>query len=173
MKNFRPIRIAVTLSLIVTMMIQPVVSPALASACGASTVKGGCCQNQAKSICDGCGCCEVKKPGDHCGCCRGTEEPKSELSDCGHPSPASDSDTAVDSPAVVKGVCLCTVSNPPMNRGSEREQAREQLQLRSAIVAVISFDEWGLKRSAPPLFPDAASGANSRFTQLFLCVWRI
>lgn len=168
MKNFRIIRFAVTLSLIVTMMTQP--TAAVAAGCGDSG-----CQHSAKTVCEGCGCCEVAEAGEACCCCGESEQDaKPPSSEYGHESP-DESDSIQDTSAqVIKGVCLCGLTNPPMDRGSERERASERVELRIASIIFHQPDDADIlfKQSVSPV-PHVATGKIPRFSQRLLCVWRI
>ncbi len=170
MKNFRIIRFAITISLIVTMMTQSMVSAVFAGGCGDSG-----CQQHAKPLCEGCGCCQVARTGQSCCCCSGNQQDAEQ--NCGDVEPASHSGSlsAIKSkPRILKGVCLCGLTNPPMNRGSERERVSEQVQVRDIAIAFIQPDDAdGL--SGQPVVPVslAATGKIARFSQRQLCVWRI
>lgn len=169
MKNFRIIRFAVRLSLIVTMMIQPMLAAAVAAGCGDSG-----CHQSAKMVCEGCGCCEVADPSESCCCCGEAEAAKPKPADCGHESADEPVAIAAATTQVIKGVCLCGLSNPPMNRGSERERASERTELRVFPIA-LQLPKHGdvlLQQSVPPVFL-AATGKIPRFSQRLLCVWRI
>ena len=170
MKNFRIIRFAVTLSLIVTMMAQPMVAAAVAAGCGDSG-----CQQRTQMLCDGCGRCDVAESSDSC-CCCGESEPKAttQPSDCGHDSPAKSETLGVASVQVIQGVCLCGLSNPPMDRGSERQRISEPVEVRDIAISFVQSDNAdGLfKQSVTPVAL-AATGKIPRFSQRLLCVWRI
>ena len=170
MKNFRIIRFAITLSLIVTMMTQPMVAAAFAGGCGDSG-----CQHHAKPLCEGCGCCEVADAGESCCFCSGKQDDAKQNSEDVDPASHSDSLSAITAkPQVLKGVCLCGLTNPPMNRGSERERMSEQTEVRDlAIVFVQPDDADGLSRQPVAPISLAATGKVPRFSQRLLCVWRI
>ncbi len=170
MKNFRIIRFAITLSLIVTMMTQPMMAAAFAGGCGDSG-----CQRHAVSHCGACGCCEVASTGKSCCCCSGNQDDAKQSADDVDSASHSDSLSAIKTkPRMLKGVCLCGLTNPPMNHGSERERMSEQTEVREfAIVFVQPDDADGpLGRS---VVPDSLAGTGKipRFSQRFLCVWRI
>ena len=170
MKNFRIIRFAVTLSLIVTMMTQPMVTAAFAGGCGDPG-----CQHHAPPECDGCGCCEVKDKAESCCCCSSKQdESKPDSGDLG-PSTHTHSHAAINAkPTTVKGACLCGLTNPPMNRGSERERVSEQVEVRDIAIAFVQPDaaDGLFKQSVTPV-SHAATGKILRFSQRLLCVWRI
>ena len=170
MKNFRIVRIAVTLSLIVTMMTQPMVIASIAAGCGDS----GCGQ-RTPMVCEGCGCCEVLEAGDSCCCCGDSEQKaKTQSTDCGHGSP--DDPDAIQSALVkiIKGVCRCGLSHPPMDRESERQRVSERVEVRDFIITFIQPDDSnGRRQFAAPPVSLAATGKIPRFSQRLLCVWRI
>ena len=136
MKNFRIIRFAITLSLIVTMMTQPMVSAAFAGGCGDSG-----CQHHTKPVCEGCGCCEVANRDESCCCRSGKQDDAKRDSKDLELASRTDSLSAIKAqPQTLKGVCLCGLTNPPMNRGSERERVSEQTEVRDIAIAFVQPD---------------------------------
>lgn len=170
MENFRIIRIAVTLSLIVTMATQPMVSAAVAGGCGDSE-----CQHLSQPVCDGCGCCEVEHSEDLCCCCCGEKDAsQSNCCDRAADSHGNSVATTGTKPTTIQGVCICGLTAPPMNRGSERDRAGEQVEVRTFAIAFVPPDDVAVsvKHAFAPVFL-ATTGKPPRFSQCFLCVWRL
>ena len=155
MKKFQLIRIAVTVGLIVTTMIQPLA----VMAAGNSSRHA---ERVEPSACQGCGCCEVAKPSDRC-CCCGGEQGSSQTTTAEPPTQTHE---------VSLGICLCGILVPPMDRGhrgSERVFVR-QIEPNS-VTAVGTSLEPTLKKSWIASAP--AIALFHRFSQRFLCMWLI
>lgn len=156
MKNFRPIRTAVTLSMIVAMMIQPMVATAIGASCG----QKDCVESL---MCQGCGCCEVAKADERCCCCSRPDETPAE-------SQESDADSREETS--VGGVCLCGLTVPPMDRGSERNADRIEVRQVEFLPLVLPKDDDRSLRDRQWV-TTSESILNPRFSQRFLCVWRL
>lgn len=171
MKNFRAIRIAVILSLIVTTTMQSFVGVAAAAqcpdvACASSSELG--------FICDGCDRCSVGSEGELCCCCKPKPNGK-QPADCPHKSRPIDGEQTVPEVAATLGICLCGLSSPPIDRGQDRSRITEQVEQQecdlSAICDVLSLQPPRLAVSSPHITFDI--GSLPRFSQRHLCVWRI
>ena len=163
MQQFQPVRAAVTIGLIVTMMIQPmVVFAAVAKVDQPARV--------ASSDAPGCGCCEVASSKEACCCCGPREDSAGTSHNESSRGPDNGSDGSCNRSL---GACLCGMSFPPMDRGdrgSERNVVRY-----STPVDVISDDGYALSDRRGPVRQERidANIPAPRFSQRFLCVWRI
>lgn len=156
MKNFRPIRTAITLALTITMMIQPMVVTAIGASCG----QKDCVESL---ICQGCGCCEVAMADDKCCCCSRPDE---------SPTEPQESDASSPTLTSINGVCLCGLTVPPMDRGSER--TAEPIEVRQVeFLPLVSPKDDDRSLRDRQWVTTSESILNPRFSQLFLCVWRI
>jgi hypothetical protein len=154
--NSLSIRIAVTASLIVACVIQPLVGVAFGQDCGDTQISQS-------MLCEGCGCCEIEEAGEQLCCC--SDDP-------------SDADTDRDQAASVMvqiaGTCNCGVSAPPMDRSNDRQRNAELTKLRAVskqLVEVLS-----VAHPQPMSFRspgDSDVQYLTHFSQRFLCVWRI
>ena len=167
MKKFHPIRTAVTIGLIITMMIQPMVVVASAPIDGKpGTPK---CK-ETTTACEGCGCCEVQSPGGRCCCCGGSEGTSTD--------PHSDGGTQASEMegqprASLLGVCLCGVMVPPMDRG---ERCPERIIVRHVAMSEAVADESICRRprsEAKPVGFLREAVPAPRYSQRFLCMWLI
>ncbi len=166
----RGIRIAVTLSLIVTMMIQSMVGVAAAAQCADVQCP---VVSESTAICGGCDRCPVNDEGEQCCCCK--PKPSGEQpADCPHKSLPLKSDEATTPEVGTLGICLCGLTSPPVDRGQERTRVTEQIEQQesdlSAICAV-SLQPPRLALASPETSLEI--GPLPRFSQRLLCVWRI
>lgn len=175
MRNFHLTHIAVNLSLIVALAIQPV-AVCLASVDGASG-----CSNAPLSE-PACGCCDPDETND-CDCCcshaveskRSTTPPSGS---CGHadanlaaPTPNAGLAVAVD--ARFRSVCLCEQEAPPLSDSSPRRRGSET---RDTFVLVSTVAEPGPSDHAQrDAFTMRGTGPSLpvHFTQIMLCIWRL
>lgn len=155
----RTTRIAVTASLFIAMMIQPVSVFALPSRCNSSSI-------EQELTCQGCGCCSVEQAGERCCCC--SHDVDTDASDDSAKPEAITSFTTAQSPSV----CHCGVSSPPMIPTDHRSQVLRDLTLRTLLIHWIELID-----HAPPLslalLVDETLGSRADFAQRILCVWRI
>lgn len=185
-------RIAVNLTLIVTIAIQPSMVFALRKACAAR------CASQ--FTCQGCGGCQVDTSGDRCGCCGGNTDVNSDdesASCCGHSSVRDDSPfveteiangpvdeqapscytaedlgTSSKSTAVETGChCLHAPETPcaPVPRSPAGE-------VRDLVSLGLPFSVNAVPREqrlCVRAFGDVLSLAILHFAQIELCVWRL
>lgn len=167
MKKFHPIRTAVTIGLIITMMIQPMVVVA-AVPIDSKTGKPECSKTTA--ACEGCGCCEVQSPDQRCCCCGASEEASADPHSSRDPQ-ASDSEG--QSRASLLGVCLCGVMVPPMDRG---DRCPERIMVRHVAMSEAVADESICRRprsEAKPVHFLREAIPAPRYSQRCLCMWRI
>ncbi len=165
MNIFRTIRVALTLSLIVTMLVQPMVAVALAAGCGDFG-----CQQSAKAACEGCGCCEASDSNEPCCCCRESEKADAQAPTNGREADEEPSEMEV---ALAQGVCLCGVSSPPMDRGANRDRGIERSELRVTCMPRHMEHNGELRWQPGQSRFLAACGKIPHFSQRLLCVWRI
>ncbi len=189
MRNFHLARIAVNLSLIVALAIQPVAACAVAADCSLK------CSASDILLCPGCGCCEVEQANDRCCCCSGTakvvEEEAAKPSCCSRDESAdaevfdassSDLDTLStacklsepdESELGLQSVCLCDQSSQPLNDPSPPRPANESrtgLAIGYAGPVAADFDDQ-LSRTAA--LDATGAPALAHFTQIVLCIWRL
>ncbi len=166
MKKFHPIRTAVTIGMIITMMIQPMVFAA--AQFDGKTAKQEF--TETTTACDGCGCCEVQSPDQRCCCCGDTEKaPTAPKSDGGTQAPEVQGQPR----ASLLGVCLCGVMVPPMDRG---DRCAERITARHVAMSEVVADEsiCGRPRSvAKPVDFLCEAVPAPRYSQRFLCMWLI
>ncbi len=158
--NFRAIRIAITLSLIVAMTSQPVV--------GIGFARGNCNSQSDQQInCQGCGCCEIKQAGDRCCCCKSEADQRAvEVPHATGDGATADGTIATD--------CRCGISTPPMDRRQQRESTVDLSKLRKGSLHLVEL----LAKSDPKSFRlhpgwRGDSGRLGRYSQRYLCIWRI
>ncbi|MFN3193966.1 MAG: hypothetical protein ACE361_25880 [Aureliella sp.] len=167
MKKFHPIRTAVTIGLIITMMIQPMVAIAAAPMEARQTKPE---RAQTATSCDGCGCCEVQSPDQRCCCCGGSED-----SPADSPPTRGDQTTEVEGhpQASLLGVCLCGVMVPPMDRG---DRCPQRIIVRHVAVSEAAADQNFYRRSKVTSLraaPPCEANLVARYSQRFLCMWLI
>ena len=158
MKKFHPIRTAVKIGLIVTMMmIQPMLFVAAASLERSSNST----TNATSAACEGCGCCEVASANEQC-CCCSVED-----------GDASGMETEQQVTGSLHAACHCGLTIPPFgagNKGAGRFVTRHVESSNTDSVADADAKQgakwlWlGTSREAIPL---------RHHSQLFLCVWLI
>lgn len=193
-------RIAVTLTLIVAITIQPSMAFALGKDCAA-----GC---DSQFACPGCGGCQVDSAVERCGCCRGQSDIKSAEESthcCGHKSAEShctssapdersiaDAQTSAGPTAekssshwaaerlriasytrAVESVCHCLHSPETPCVPVPRSSASEARDLASFCVGFSVVADSKKQRPCQCAFVDNLSPANFHFAQIELCVWRI
>jgi len=170
MKNFRAIRIAVTLSLIVTTMIQSMVGVAAAAQCADVRCP---VVNELTAICGGCDRCPVSGEDELCCCCK--PEPSGEQpANCPHKSLPLKNDEATTPEIGTLGICLCGLTSPPVDRGQERTRVTEQVEHQECDLSAIC--EVSLRPPRLALTSTETSleiGPLPRFSQRLHCVWRI
>lgn len=154
--NSLSIRIAVTASLIVACVIQPLGGVALGRDCGDTQIGQS-------MLCEGCGCCKIEGVGEHC-CC------------CSHDSSEAETDRDEAGPVVVQiaGTCNCAVSAPPLDRSNDRQRNAELTKLRAVSKQLVEV----LSAIHPQPMSFGSPGDSdvqylTHFSQRFLCVWRI
>ena len=195
MGNFPLTHIAVNLSLIVAMAIQPV------AACMVSVDRSASCSERDNFMCPGCGCCEVEQADDRCGCCAqapdelGTandaEQEASEPSCCSHDESANTESSNVssdefdttaaaskrsepaESESGVRSVCCCMQSSQPLSDSSPRRPVSEN---RTSLV-VGYVGAVGADADEQQLRPPACNATDIRalphFSQILFCIWRL
>lgn len=166
MKNFRPIRTAVTIGLIVTMMIQPMVFVAAAPLAGRSDTP----ERTETNACEGCGCCEIQSPDQRCCCCSGDADSSNEASSELQPDTSVVDEQPSES---LLGVCLCGITVPPLDRGA---RSPERIIVRPvAISTAVSADVIHSRAKSLALRTDSRLDRTStpRYSQRFLCMWLI
>ena len=154
--NSLSIRIAVTASLIVACVIQPLGGIALGQDCGDTQISQS-------MLCEGCGCCEIVEAGEHCCCCL-------------HDSSDADTDRDEAAPVMVQSAetCNCGVSAPPMDRSNDRQRNSELTKLRAVskqLVEVLSVAQPQPMSFRSP--GDSDVQYLTHFSQRCLCVWHI
>ena len=164
--NFRPIRIALNLSLIVAMASQPVLGLGLSEAdLGRHAAK--------QQHCPGCGCCEVEPAEDQC-CCCGSEATHIIRADVARPN----FDVAKAKDGIAERqfatACHCGITKLPMDRRHHRQSTIDFSKLRVSSLPGVDL----LSESDPKSFdlqPAWRGDANrrGRYSQQYLCVWRI
>ncbi|MCG8650503.1 MAG: hypothetical protein MI861_11770 [Pirellulales bacterium] len=159
MSRYQSIRTALTLSLIVAMMIQPL-------AVGASGIAPLQRPADDPLTCAGCGCCQVDRPQQACCCCDPGDF--ADASESGQPSDAKSMTPEFARP------CLCGISLPPLHRGSKSNLTTRLTEARNVRYVLRPLD---LARAEGLTVWPAASGIDlghlDRFSQRFLCIWRI
>lgn len=182
MRNFLLTRIAVTLLLIVSLTIQPVV------ACLASVTCAAGRSEAAALSCHGCGCCEVVGADDRRCCCSGSAQVLSkgaaEPGCCRHEykeAQESDSSREVDEASAtsiaplesgLRAICLCEQSSPPLGDSSHRQPTSEN---RDALSLACNLDDAVLGRDhlrAASRYVTSVLPTH-RFSQVMLCIWRL
>ena len=185
MRNFHLTRIAVNLSLIVALAIQPLATCAVTAECSVR------CSASDTVICPGCGCCEVEDANDQCCCCTGTAEGAAEQSCCSHDEmadadvfgpPSADSETpeppcelsdSDDSQSSVQSLCLCEQNSQPLSDSSPRRPVSE---IRTSF-AIAHIGPVGADRDHRLSIATARGGTNAieiaHFSQIVLCIWRL
>lgn len=167
MKNVRAIHPAVTFALIITMMFQPMLL---------TPVMAGCVEDVQPAEapkCVGCGCCEVDAAGERCCCCCRNRDPSSDESVRHRCDNSGETDAAREQDRSVLGVCLCGLTFPPMERGTEHSLERVQIRDRDCPTIVLSIDEDGPSSGWATAGSMVRAQSSSRFSQRHLCVWRI
>lgn len=185
MRNFRLTHIAVNLSLIVAMMVQPV-AVCFASAGGVSS----CTNSQHDSFtCPGCGCCEVETASDRCCCCAGSAktEPnapvKSSCCSSKHESETADVEATTDTkpsksvitPAKsgVKSICLCEQRSQPLPDPSPRRTSSDSRDIISLDVLDFDQNAWDGNASSLVSKHCACTAFSPHYSQIVLCIWRL
>ena len=183
MTDSRLIRAAVNLSLMITLMVQPVVA--------ACTMGNRCSAVSAASdTCSSCGSCRAIDQQNRCKCCGGGEVPTNHRSGtepncCSHKSSMQDGvqgnrkgqehsqrDDAVENSAVCS-LCLCRLGSQPLSAPTQSSAENETRQL-SPVGFVSSEDNEG--GNSCPLVVERHRGpgpAGEHFSQIVLCVWRL
>ncbi len=189
MGNFPLTRIALNLSLIVAVAIQPV------AACAAVAVCSVRCSASDTRMCLGCGCCEVERANDHCCCCFSTadveEKERFEPSCCSHDeltdaevfdfqcSDLERSNTAcklsdaAESETTIQSLCLCEQNSQPLSDSSPTRPVNEsRASLAMGFAGPVGADRDG--RLSPALARDGTDIAElAHFSQIVLCIWRL
>lgn len=164
--NFRPIRIALNLSLIVAMTSQPMLALGL---CESKLGRHAAKQQQ----CQGCRCCAIEPAEDQCCCCsaEGSHIIRTDVD-------RRDVDGAEAKDGVAElqfaTACHCGITRLPMDRRHHRQSKIDFSKLRVGNLLVVDL----LSESDPKSFhlqPAWRGDANrlGRYSQQYLCVWRI
>ena len=158
MQKSVPVRTAVTIGMIVTLTIQPILPCAEAGKREEPKTN-----NAVPLTCQGCGCCEVSEPEERCCCCSRTEDSEAKPDLVG---PVHDYDQES------MGICLCGISMPPLDRGDRSDPRVASRLLDHSRLEDISCQPPCTPRlvradSLPPPF------RRMRFSQRFLCTWLI
>lgn len=181
MRNFHLTHIAVNLSLIVALAIQPV------AVCLANVDGGSDCSETGTVMCQGCGCCEVDRADDRCCCCSSAVEPEAkeevEPSCCSGKHDAADESevsTEQESPpsivpidAGVRSICLCEQQSQPLSDSSPRRTTSENRDVVSLESPDLDGCGWSSENLIAKGRAESASAARSHFSQVVLCIWRL
>ena len=181
MRNFHLTHIAVNLSLIVALAIQPV------AVCLANVGGGSGCSETGTVMCQGCGCCEVDRADDRCCCCGGpaesAEKEEVEASCCSekqndHDKKKSSSEQrsvssmeTVD--AGVRSICLCEQQSQPLSDSSPRRTTSENRDLVSLESTDLDGCGWNFENLVAKGQTESVPAARSHFAQVVLCIWRL
>ena len=192
MGNFPLTRIALNLSLIVALAIQPVAACAVTADCSVR------CSESDTVMCPGCGCCEVEKVNDRCCCCSGTAEPAEKKaakpSCCSHdessdlsdldvfsppradletPEPACELSDSDESETTLQSLCLCEQNSQPLSDSSPTRPVNES----RASLAIRFSGPVGADSDSRLSLSIARDGkdvpALAHFSQILLCIWRL
>ena len=188
MGNFPLTRIALNLSLIVALSIQPVAVDAVTADCSRR------CRVSDALTCQGCRCCQVKEVTDRCGCCSSTAQSADpnagKPSCCSQSEPADqilfvarcgdldDSDPAYDGSdpdelkATRRSLCLCGKDSQPWSDSSSSSSATE---LRASLAIGFASSRAADCDSRVSLSIARAEmvPALAHFSQIVLCIWRL
>jgi hypothetical protein len=189
MQNFHLTRIAVKLSLIVSLAFQPVVACAVSA-----SFASGCCSTSAFT-CEGCGCCEVAYADDRCcccsgptgqameetaaaGCCSGSDEAfvDSQRSISGSdqvPAKASVTAAVITAEFGVRSICLCEQEPQPLSDSTPRRpvsENRDNLSVGSADLDEGTCDKGNLLAATQY---SADISVPEHFSQVVLGIWRL
>jgi len=168
MRHFKVIRIAVTISLIVTMMIQSMVGACAVAQCAQMRCS---VISDSAAICTGCDRCPASGDGELCCCCK----PRSSVaqpSECPHQSPPVEGDEAKTSKVGTPGICLCGLASSPADRDQDRPRTSEEVEHNEYVL----LDDVTLRPrrlASATLEISCLVGLPPRFSQRSLCVWRI
>ena len=138
------------------MMIHPVVAVA-------ATSQRGQVERVGPQHCPGCGCCEVTTSDKKCCCCSGADD---SLSD-------SDRTAATQSETTIREICLCGLTVPPMHHGEQNPDRFVVRHVELTCSLGAGADAGRQCRFRIQLDSLSEQLSNPRYSQRFLCVWRI
>jgi hypothetical protein len=185
MRNSHVTHIAVNLSLIVALALQPV------AVCMANVDCAADCPTASAFKCQGCGCCQVERADDRC-CCgagQGKNDSQTDTGCRGHASdaaPADETDTAAAANSLsvttlvaiaedrsLRSICLCEQGALPLSDSSPRRPTSEN---RNTVLTVwTDIADWGCRagtQAAAMRFADGLPLPSHHF-QVMLCIWRL
>ena len=165
--NFRPIRIALNLSLIVAMTSQPVLGLSF------SEPDGGRRGDQ-QQACPGCGRCAVEATIDHCCCCGSAETEKSHNADLDRRDVVVAKAQDGIAEREIAADCRCGITTIPMDRRHHRQSTGDFTKLRIGSLPIVDL----LSKADPQSFHlqrahRGDANRRGRYSQQYLCVWRI
>ena len=120
MANFPIIRIAVNLSLIVALTIQPSLASISRSSCSTAA--------SASDDCQGCQCCQGKAADTQRSCCEkasGQDARRHSHGCCAHSVQADATQWSSERDSGVRPLCLCMQKSAPANKPEQRTPSRE------------------------------------------------
>lgn len=181
MRNFHLTHIAVKLSLIVTLAIQPVALCLANVGGGSGWLETGTVTGQ------GCGCCDVRDANKHCCCCSGTAESgaKEEVEPgccSGNHHAAAESKASTGQklrPSIapidteLRSICLCDEESQPLSDSSTRRITGKNRDLVSLESPGRNGSGWNSQHLTAKGQAKSASAPQSRLTQVVLCIWRL
>ena len=189
MGNFPLTRIALNLSLIVALALQPMATYGTMAGCWAK------CSASDALMCPGCGCCEVQDRNDRCCCCRDTdnaaEKEAAKPSCCSHDE-SSDSDVS-DAPSAdsqkhqhvcelsdskaselgVRSVCACEQNPQPLSESSPTSPVKESRTSQGVGYVGMKGSENGGWLSLSTVRDRTDVSALAHFSQIVFCIWRL